>query len=88
VIRIGQRTQKERIDSAENRRSAADSQSQRQDCDQRKSRSLSHSASGVAQVLAKGFDPTRYGPEAEHVRCNSLPSRYFVLRWPLFFQAR
>jgi len=53
---------------AKNRRCAADPDGQRQDCHQRKGRALAKSTSRVAEVRPQGFDPTRYGPGADHVR--------------------
>jgi hypothetical protein len=61
-------TQKKCIDGFKNRCGAADSEGQRQDGHQRKSRALAESASRVVEVLPQGFDPTRYGPDADHVK--------------------
>ena len=78
VVRIGQRTQKKRIDGAEDRRGAADSQSQRQHGDQSKSGTLAESASRVAQVLPQRLrsNPqwTRCGPCRECNPTNRAPT--------------
>ena len=68
MVGIRKGTQKQRIDSAENRGGAADSKGQRQHGYQSKGWRFAQPSSRVAKVLPQSFDATRYGPDADHAK--------------------